>query len=316
MPKVSVIVPVYNSEKYLRKCLDTLVGQTLSDIEIIVINDGSPDNSQAIIDEYVEKYPEKMVSIVQKNGGQSSARNNGIDRATGDFIAFVDSDDYIELNALETSYEYAVAHGLDIVCFDYWMVNGDSVTYYAHCAMDDSETDVKYLLNEASPWNKLISRRLFSEHPVRFLENYIYEDLEMIARLVLYTDKIGYLDKALYFYVIHEGSTMRLKKYNEKLASIYYVMESLTKSFKGTKYEENGVLEYMYIEHLLHLAVYRYLDYPEGVEDIKKIARIMKERYPRWRKNKYYKRCGMKLKIFCNLAAAKQVKLLKMMLKK
>ncbi|MBE6587839.1 MAG: glycosyltransferase [Ruminococcaceae bacterium] len=316
MPKVSVIVPVYNSEKYLRKCLDTLVGQTLEDIEIIVVNDGSPDNSQTIIDEYAEKYPEKIVSLIQENRGQSAARNNGIAHATGEYIAFVDSDDYIELHALATSYEYAKNNGLDIVCFDYWIVNGDSVTFNDHCRMDSDEADIKYLLNEASPWNKLISRRIFSEHGVRFLENIIYEDLEMIARLVLYTDKIGYINEALYFYIIHEGSTMRLKKYNEKLASIYKVMDSLTNSFEGTKYDKEGVLEYMYIEHLLHLAVYRYLDYPEGAEDIRRIAAIMKERYPNWRKNKYYKRCTKKLKIFCELAARKQIKLLKLIMKK
>lgn len=316
MPKVSVIVPVYNSEKYLEKCLDSLVGQTLEDIEIIIVNDGSPDNSQAIIDDYAARYPEKIKSLCQENRGQSAARNNALVHATGDYVAFVDSDDYVELHALAHAYEYAVERELDIVCFDFWTVNGENVEYCAHCSMEDSETDIKYLLNEASPWNKLISRKLFSDAGVRFLENYIYEDLELIARLVLYTDKIGYLSEALYFYVIHEGSTMRLKKYNPKMASIYYVMGSLSKSFKGTKYDKCGVLEYMYIEHLLHQAVYRYLDYPEGREDIKKIAGIMKNEYPGWRKNKYYKRCGIKMRIFCELAARKQIKLLKLIMKK
>ena len=118
MVKVSVIVPVYNTEQYLEKCLDSLVNQTLGDIEIIIVNDGSPDNSQAIVDKYKEKYPEKIKSIIQSNGGQSSARNNALQYATGEFIMFVASDDYIELDTLERTYNIANNGNYDIVCFN------------------------------------------------------------------------------------------------------------------------------------------------------------------------------------------------------
>ena len=92
--KVSVIVPVYNVEKYIKKCLNSLVNQTLDEVEIVVVNDGSPDNSQKIIDEYTKKY-KNIKSYVKKNGGLSDARNYGIKKATGKYISFVDSDDYI-----------------------------------------------------------------------------------------------------------------------------------------------------------------------------------------------------------------------------
>ena len=98
MVKLSVIVPVWGVEKYIDKCLDSLVNQTLEDIEIIVVNDESPDNSQMIIDKYVEKYPNKVISILQKNGGQGLARNNGLKYAKGDYIGYVDSDDYVDLD--------------------------------------------------------------------------------------------------------------------------------------------------------------------------------------------------------------------------
>ena len=94
MVKVSVIVPVYNVEKYIDKCLDSLVNQTLKDIEIIVVNDGSPDDSQQVIDMYVKKYPKKIKSYIKENGGQGSARNLGLEHAKGEYISFVDSDDY------------------------------------------------------------------------------------------------------------------------------------------------------------------------------------------------------------------------------
>ena len=107
MVKVSIIVPVYNVEKYIKKCLDSLVNQTLKDIEIIVVNDGSPDNSQKIIDKYVKEYPTKVKSYITENGGQGSARNFGIYKATGEYILYVDSDDYIELNMAELLYKEA-----------------------------------------------------------------------------------------------------------------------------------------------------------------------------------------------------------------
>ena len=95
MKKVSVIVPVYNVEKYLDKCLDSLVNQTLKDIEIIVVNDGTKDKSQKIIDKYVKDYPKLVKSYIKENGGLSSARNYGLKYAQGEYVGFVDSDDYV-----------------------------------------------------------------------------------------------------------------------------------------------------------------------------------------------------------------------------
>ena len=115
MIKVSVIVPVYNVENYLVKCLDSLVHQTLKDIEIIVVNDGSPDNSQNIIDTYVKKYPKKIKAFSKKNGGQGSARNYGLKYAKGEYIAFVDSDDYVDLDMFFKMYNKAKEDNSDIV---------------------------------------------------------------------------------------------------------------------------------------------------------------------------------------------------------
>ena len=106
--KVSIIIPVYGVEKYISKCLDSLVKQTLNDIEIIVVNDGTKDNSQKIIDKYVKKYPDKVKSFIKENGGQGSARNYGLKQANGDYIGYVDSDDYVELEMYEKLYNKAI----------------------------------------------------------------------------------------------------------------------------------------------------------------------------------------------------------------
>ena len=124
--KVSVIVPVYNVEKFIDKCLNSLVNQTLKEIEIIVVNDGSPDNSQKIIDEYVKKYPDKIKSFIKENGGQGSARNMGMEKAVGEYISFVDSDDWLDLDTLEKMYFLAKKDKSDIVICD--MV--DHYSYY------------------------------------------------------------------------------------------------------------------------------------------------------------------------------------------
>ena len=102
--KLSIIVPVYVVEKFVDKCLNSLVKQSLKEIEVIVVNDGTKDNSQKIIDKYVKKYPDKIKSYIKENGGQGSARNIGIEKARGEYISFVDSDDWLDLDALEKMY--------------------------------------------------------------------------------------------------------------------------------------------------------------------------------------------------------------------
>ena len=113
--KISLIVPVYNVENYLEKCLNSLVNQTLQEIEILVINDGSTDNSQKIIEVFQNKFPQKIKAFTKENGGLSDARNFGIDRATGEFLAFVDSDDYVSVTMMEEMYGLAKKHEAEIV---------------------------------------------------------------------------------------------------------------------------------------------------------------------------------------------------------
>ena len=194
MPEISVIIPVYKSEKYLEKCFDSILKQTFDDFEIIVVNDGSPDSSQQIIDRYKEQYPEKIKAFVQENKGQAAARNFGLQYAEGEYISFVDSDDYIETNAYKTAYTYAKDNDIDIVCFGMYEVNDGERHAIDYRFVRNEEPKISYLLNETSPCNKLIKRSIFSENGLKFTENRIYEDLELIPQLALYTDKIGFVE--------------------------------------------------------------------------------------------------------------------------
>lgn len=314
MYKISVIVPVYNTEKYLEKCLKSLVNQTINQIEIILVNDGSTDNSQKIIDKYVKDYPEKVKSINQKNSGQASARNKGLEIAKGEFVAFVDSDDFVEKDAYENVYKYAKLKDLDIVCFDFWEIKGENKYKSSYYNDFINEDDIaKYIILETSPWNKIIKRDLIENKKIRFLENHIYEDLELIPTLVLYTKKIGFIDKCYYNYVIRENSTMRKNIYDNKLKDIYPVMDSLYHKLRKSYYKE---LEYLYIEHLLHGAAIRFMDYEESINEIETIYKIMKEKFPNWRKNYYYRQKNIKYKIICDLIYSQRIELLKILLKK
>lgn len=313
MPKISIVVPIYNSGKFLKKCIDSLVNQTFKDIEILLINDGSTDNSQEIIDEYVEKYPDMCKSFMRENSGQAVSRNFGINNSSGDYIFFVDSDDYLEYNTCEIAYNYAIKNGLDIVCFNFYEEYENKVEKYSsYYFFNDYPKDKKYILNETSVWNKIIRRELLKKNNLLFLENYIYEDLELIPRLALYTSKIDFIPEKLYHYVIHQNSTMRQKEYNKKMQNIFVVMDKLYEKFTGTKYEKE--LEYIYVEHLLHAGSLRFFNYEEGKKDICKITNIMKERFPNWRKNEYYKRKGFKYRVICELFYLKKFGLLSIIL--
>ncbi len=298
MYKVSVIIPVYNTEQYLNKCLDSLVNQTLKDIEIILINDGSTDNSQNIIDEYSAKYPDKIKSFIKENGGQATARNLGITKATGEYIGFVDSDDWIELNMYEELYNKALSEGLDIVCCNEYLVTDNVKKKNFNRLMYPNDINNNYIIRESGAWNKIIKRDLIINNNIFFLENRIYEDLATIPTLALYTNKIGYIDSYLYNYLIRNGSTMNQMKYSKKLEDIFPVMEELSSKFQNNHKEE---LEYLYIMHLLREASLRFLLYKEGKNKRKEIINLMKNKFPNWKNNKYFKNESFKNRLICKM---------------
>ena len=120
MPKVSVIVPFYNVEDYIEKCIKSLLNQTLDDLEIILVNDGSKDNSESIAKKYLNEYPKKIIYLEKENGGLGDARNYGIPYAKGEYIAFIDSDDYVEKDMYEQMLKKAEEEQSDMVECDFW----------------------------------------------------------------------------------------------------------------------------------------------------------------------------------------------------
>jgi glycosyltransferase involved in cell wall biosynthesis len=199
-PKVSVIVPVFNTERYLRKCLQSLVDQTLDDLEIIVVNDGSPDYSQNIIDEYIQKYPNIIKSIIKENGGLGDARNHGLKAAKGEYVGFVDSDDWVVPQMYDTLYKAAL-EGHDLIICDCTAVedgeeNGQVVKGFIGKRLSKRQA-IMYSTDPAFSCNKLFKRRLFKK--VKFPKGW-YEDVATTPILMTYSKSIYYVQSPLYYY--------------------------------------------------------------------------------------------------------------------
>ena len=210
MAKVSVIVPIYNVEKYLPKCLDSLVNQTLDDIEIILVNDGSLDNSGKIAKEYSEKYQDKIIYLEKENGGLSDARNYGIPYATGEYIAFLDSDDYIDIDAYKQMYEKAKKEDADFLECDF-------IWEYPNKKVIDKRIDYKnkqemLAVVRVVAWNKLIKRDLIIKNNIRFPKGLRYEDIEFTYKLLPYLNKISYIDKNFMYKEITQSQMFKMKK--------------------------------------------------------------------------------------------------------
>jgi glycosyltransferase involved in cell wall biosynthesis len=207
--KVSIIVPVYNVEKYLRECLDSLVNQTLKDIEIICINDASPDNSLKILKEYKKKNP-KLIKIIdlKKNVGQGCARNHGLDKAQGEYISFVDSDDYVDVTMCEKLYAFAKKNGADLVQFNYMEFfeknykNQNSIvkrTNSKYFSGPDLCVPREKFISKATVvvWARFCHRSTWDN--IRF-PDLVHEDVAIYFFHLVRAQKIVKLEDSLYFY--------------------------------------------------------------------------------------------------------------------
>lgn len=219
-PLISVIVPVYKVEDVLARCLDSLCRQSLQNIEILLIDDASPDRCGAICEAYAEKDPRFRVIHHSENRGLSAARNTGILHASADYIMFVDSDDWVHEDFCKLPYECAVRYQVDLVMFRYQRFKKDG-----SCMLPQSETGresgmktpleaLDLLLAKVghTAWNKLYKKKIF--HTVAYPEGRLYEDVGTTYKAILLVDTVYYLDEVLYFQSYHEGSitTLRTKK--------------------------------------------------------------------------------------------------------
>ena len=249
MPKVSVIVPIYNVEKYLEKCINSLLSQTLEDIQIILVNDGSKDNSGNIAKEYEQNNKDRVIYVEKENGGLSDARNYGLKYATGDFIAFLDSDDYIEKNAYEEMYNKAIEENADYVECDFIWEFPNKIRVDKQYPYKNKKEMLSFVRVVA--WNKLIKRQLITDNNLEFPKGLRYEDIEFTYKLIPFVNKFAYVNKPFIHYVQREGSIANVQ--NERTAEIFTVLDNVIEFYKKNNIYEKyrDELEYNYARYLL-----------------------------------------------------------------
>lgn len=288
--KVSVIIPVYNVEKYIEKCLESLVNQTLKDIEIIVVNDGSPDKSQKIIDKYAKNYP-NVKSFIKENGGVSDARNYGIKKATGKYIAFVDGDDYVRQDMYELMYNKAESGNFDIVACDLNYVYEDERIMKVSSKIEQDTTDIKktYINMYPCVWNKIYKKSLFKNN-IEFKKGVWFEDVDFLYKIFPYVKTIGVVKEPLNQYVQRSGSIT--KTFDKRLYNYIDNFNGLVDFYKERNlYQEyQKELEYCYVRYLYATFVNQATNFNKEEYDkaVKKAIENVKSHFPKYRQNKYF----------------------------
>lgn len=201
-PKISVVIPVYNAEKFLRTCLDSILNQIMKDIEIICVDDKSPDKCGEILDEYAKKDNRIKVIHKEKNGGVSAARNDGINIATGEYITFCDDDDIINPNTYEYSYEYAKNDDIDLLKFGCKYIKEDENNPDFDTDLSDGEiVPVREFDGYGTVWNCLFKSEIIKNNDLKFLpRNMFEEDYFFLTNYLLYAKKIKVIPAIFYYY--------------------------------------------------------------------------------------------------------------------
>lgn len=246
---ISVIVPVYNIEKYLPRCIDSILNQTYKNWEAIFINDGSTDNSLKILEEYKRKN-ERIKIIDKKNAGSGAARNDGIESSKGKYIAFLDSDDWYEEDFLEKLYNNLIENNSDVsmcnpkMAYDNIEKNSKINTYFfKSIELEKTPREILGILAMPVVWNKLYKKNIIVNNKIKFPNYSFCEDVEFLYKTFLYVNKVSKIEDDLYNYYQREDSvTKKIKE--ESIDQLYQVLKNIENYVKNNF---NSKLEIFYL---------------------------------------------------------------------
>lgn len=296
--KVSIIVPCYKVEKYLRRSMDTLVNQTLDGVEIICINDGSPDNCLSILKEYKDKYPEKNIVIIDKqNEGVWKGRFDGIKIARGEYIGFTDSDDYIALDYAEKLYNAAKSTQADVsVCGFYRMdtdtghVYSKEMTKYGGKVIEMDKNPEDLMSINGALWNKLFKAEILKTMDNLTNPPRILDDMMFLLLVWIKTNKIAFISDSLYYYMVRQDSIITTIK-KEQVASTESAMLEVKEIYGRTEKGRNliPVLDAMAFLHFgISLMLRIYADKTCNFnEELKHNREYLDKNFGTWRNSKY-----------------------------
>ncbi|MBC3758984.1 glycosyltransferase [Hyunsoonleella sp. SJ7] len=259
-PLVSIIVPVYNVEPYLRRCLDSMANQTYRNLEIVLVNDGSTDNSKSICEQYASK-DSRIIVLNQKNSGSSIARNNGLDVAQGDIICFVDSDDHIDVSMLDEMVHFMKKNDLDVVEIDPRTEKPSS--HDIERRIEDTLSATKRIIASTgfSVWRRIYKRKLVEG--LRFIPGIIHQDVYYTIDVLNRISKLGYIKSPLYLYNTDNLSVIRSKYTTEKIKAgiraTEYIMKN-TPKIPELNQVINNYVTYYYTDHFFLLSRNTHVD--------------------------------------------------------
>ena len=307
--KLSIIVPCYKVERYLPRCLDSLVNQTLDDIEIICINDGSPDHCIDILREYQKQYGDKIVIIDKKNEGVWRGRKDGVKAASGEYIGFVDSDDYVALDYAEKLYTAAKKNDADISVCGFDRVDMETGKLYSRemCQRNNETFDIQndpgiILSLNGAPWNKIYRASLLKEmadlpHPPKILD-----DMMFLCLIYINAKKVTFISDSLVYYMIRSDSIINTIK-SEQINSTYRAMREVRAEYEKNNTNMLTAIDTMAFLHLGISLMFR-LSYDPNCDLKKAVKRntvFLDEYFPLWRKSEYIKFSYMMKHGFYNL---------------
>lgn len=289
---VSIIIPIYNADKYISRCMDSILKQTYNNLEIILIDDGSSDNSPKICDEYAKR--DKRITVYHKtNGGSGTARNLGLDKANGNFIMFIDSDDYIESNTIEKMVAEAI-NGYDIVCVGFDRVDEKTSKVYSkemiNLPFDQLELTKSNLMESAflSPacWGKLFTKEIIKN--VRFTNNTI-EDIIFFVEMIPEVSKIKFIKEIQWHYMVNsESLIMTIKEKN--VDNFENDLINLKQRYSASNYGKE-YFDYLTLQAVIHNCISlpsRLYNNNECniTKRIRHIKKYMNSNFPNWKKLK------------------------------
>ena len=293
--KLSIIAAVYNLEKYLPRCLDALVNQTLQEIEILCVDDGSIDSAPQIIDEYAKKYPDKIKAFHKPNGGEFTTRNYGLERATGEYVTFVDTDDWVEPNWAEKLYNAAKENNADMaVCaFERIDLNTNKVvstnmTNFGNTVKEINNKDDFMLFINPAPWNKIY--KLDKVKNLRFLDFRGFNDMIFLTSSYTTVEKIAFVPDVLYHYYLRYDSQIHSVNKQDVENFKKYLLDLKQLYIDTGKYDEmRNILDLMAFIHLGTSVMYR-ASYDKTINVRKMVRETIKyldNNFGTWRKSPY-----------------------------
>ena len=297
--RLSLIVPMYNVEAYLPRCLDSIANQTLKDMEVLLVDDGATDGTSKIAQEYAERYS-NFRYFRKENGGLSDARNYAIPYAKGEYLAFLDSDDWVK----PTLYEKLVntIGDADVCVTDIEYYYEDAAKRFIMKGLSSWNADSiqkRALLSPLFAWNKIYRTELFQKGGYRYPTGTWYEDHPVTTMIFAKSNKIAYLEECLMHYRQREGSIMAATK-DKRIAQIFDVLEQVRNNFQreGIYEKYRDELEYLHIEHLRLYGMFRFIRSDDWKTYYERSEAVMKQFFPDWRNNCYLTNLSTKNQLF------------------